>query len=219
MSAFIDLTGQKFVRLVVIEQAGKDKQGRYKWLCECDCGNKIVTNGYYLRCGDTKSCGCLNIEKIIERSTKHGHKTREKTSEIYEAWRGMIQRCTNPNNIAWKNYGGRGITVCKRWSGKNGFINFLEDMEKGWKLGLTIERRNNNGNYEPENVEWIPKIQQQRNTRRNRLITCFGKTKCLVAWAEEYNIPYGTLFARIDRLGWSTEKALTIPVKKRKGDD
>lgn len=215
MSAFIDLTGQKFGRLVVIEQAGKDKQGRYRWLSECDCGNKIVTNGYYLRCGDTKSCGCLNIEKTIERSTNHGHKTREKTSEIYEAWKGMIQRCTNPKNKAYHNYGGRGITVCNRWL--HSFENFNEDKGKDWKPGLTIERKDNEGNYEPENVEWIPREQQQRNTRRNRLITCFGKTKCLAAWAEEYNIPYGTLLARIDRLGWSTEKALTTPVRKKKG--
>ncbi len=218
MSAFIDLTGQKFVRLVVIEQAGKDKQGRYKWLCECDCGNKIVTNGYYLRCGDTKSCGCLNIEKIIQRSTKHGHKTREKTSEIYEAWSGMIQRCTNPNNKQWKDYGGRGIIVCKRWLDENGFVHFLEDMGER-PLGYTLERRNNNKGYDKENCEWATQKQQQRNKRNNRPITCFGKTQCLSAWAEEYNIPYGTLLARIDRLGWSAEKALTVPVKKRKGDD
>lgn len=126
----------------------------------------------------------------------------------------MIQRCTNPNDKRYKNYGGRGITVCKRW--RNSFEKFLEDMGEPPTKEHSIDRINNNGNYCKSNCRWVTRKEQNRNKRNNRLITYKGKTQCLIEWAEEYNINYDTLWCRIYKYGWPIEKALTTPVKKRR---
>lgn len=208
MPKLIDLTGQRFGRLVVIKWAGKDKQGNYLWLCRCNCKNEIITRGYDLKSGNTKSCGCFKIQRTIERMTKHGHSQNNKT---YVSWYAMIQRCTNLNNERYKDYGGRGITVCKRW---RKFENFLEDMgERPPKC--TIERKNNNKGYYKKNCKWATSIEQNRNSRHNCLIIYNGKTQCLAVWAEEYNILYNTLLQRLRR-NWSIEGALTTPVKHRR---
>lgn len=213
VSKSIDLFEQQFGRLVVLQRVDSSNRGRSRWLCLCDCGKEITVLGYSLRNGHTKSCGCLNIEKIIQRSTKHGHNRMGKTTGIYRSWHHMKDRCTNPNDQDWKDYGGRGITVCKEWLP---FIDFRRDMEKDWKPGLTLERIDNKLGYFKDNCYWGTRKQQARNTRRNRSITCFGKTQCLAAWAEEYNIPYGALLARIDKLDWTLKDALTIPVGQRR---
>ncbi|KKM98992.1 hypothetical protein LCGC14_1152420 [marine sediment metagenome] len=206
----IDLVGQKFGRLVVLQFIDKNKWRSSFWLCRCDCGKEKIILGDSLKNGDTKSCGCLNIEKL----TKHGHCNKNgKSSEIYAIWQSMIQRCTNPNHKAYYNYGGRGITVCKRW--KNSFENFFKDMGESPK-GYSIDRIDNDDNYCKSNCRWVTRKEQMRNTRRNRLITHKKKTQCLIEWAEETKIPYPTLWQRIFKLGWSIEKALTIPVQKRK---
>jgi len=204
----IDLIGQKFGRLIIVKYIEK-----YRYLCQCDCGNKKIVRIYDLKSGHTKSCGCLNVEKIIHRSIKHGHQRNRKATKIYNVWAAIIQRCTNANDKHYKNYGGRGITICKRW---RKFENFNEDMGKGWKRGLTIERKNNEKGYYPDNCEWVTQKEQNRNRRNNLLITCFGKTKLLIKWSEETGIPYGTLRRRIFEHYWSIEKALTMPVKKYK---
>lgn len=209
MSKLIDLTGRRFGRLTVIKRVENDKWGKSRWLCRCSCEdeNETIVLDRCLKNSQTRSCGCLQKEI----ATKHGHNRVNETTEFYKSWANMIQRCTNPKNKQWKDYGGRGIMVCKRWMK---FENFLEDMGKDWKSGLTIERIKNNKGYYKENCKWATREQQQRNRRNNRLIPCFGKTQCLAAWAEEYNIPYGTLLARINRLGWSIKKALITPVRK-----
>ncbi len=209
MPKFIDLTGQRFGRLIVIRRMDNNKWGSSRWLCQCICGKEKIILGSHLYGGNTESCGCFNKDV----HTKHGHSTRIKTTVIYAAWRNMIQRCTNPNNPRYKYYGGREIKVCKRWMK---FENFLEDMLDGWKHGLTLERKNNKKGYYKKNCKWVTSKEQGRNKRNNRLITCFGKTQCLSVWAEEYNIPYKILWDRIYKLGWSPERALTEPVKKQK---
>lgn len=198
MPQFIDLTNQKFGRLIVLEKAHNDKWGNLQWLCRCECGSEKIILGSSLRSGDTKSCGCLK--------RKHGQ-TKTKT---YKIWHYMIQRCTNPKNKSYKDYGGRGITVCKRW---RNFVNFLKDMGIP-KSGLTLDRTDNNKGYCKSNCRWATRKQQNRNSRHNHLETYNGKTQCLSVWAEEYEINHNTLYARLRR-GWSIKRALTTQVDKR----
>lgn len=124
----IDLSRHKFSRLTVIKQSGKNKHGQIMWLCKCHCGKETVVPGHCLKSGNTRSCGCLQKEIISIIMTKHGHNSKNGKSKIYQSWDDMIQRCTNPNFKQYKDYGGRGITICKRW--RNSFENFLEDMGK-----------------------------------------------------------------------------------------
>lgn len=206
MRKLVDLVGKKFGRLVVLERVENDKHGLVKWLCLCNCDNKkrIVVLSCNLKSGHTKSCGCWKIEKM----TKHGHHG----DKIYSSWDSMIQRCTNPNNDRYNNYGGRGITICKRWLN---FIDFNEDMGKSWKPGLTIERKNNDLGYCKENCCWATRTEQNRNKRNNHLETFRGKAKCIAAWSEETGIPYHIIRWRINK-GWPLERALTESVKKYK---
>ena len=124
----------------------------------------------------------------------------------------MIQRCTNPKSAKWSNYGGRGIKVCRRWCGPNGFVQFIIDMGEPPSNEHSIERKNNDGNYTPNNCVWALRTKQMRNRRNNRELAYNGKTKLLIEWAEEFNIPYKELHRRIVSRGWDTEAALTTPV-------
>ncbi len=208
MSKFIDLTGQRFGRFVVIKQTKKDKFGNRRWLCLCDCGKEKIVLVAHLRSGATKSCGCLNKEII----TKHGHNRIGKQTGIYQSWYAMIQRCTNPNHKNWKSYGGRGITVCKRWLK---FKNFLEDM-KECPSELTIERNDKNGNYCPENCRWATRKEQARNKRNSRYVTYKGKRWLFIELCEKYKMPYNIVYSRYYIHGWTLKRALTEPVKKRR---
>jgi len=206
-----DLTGQKFGRLIIINKIGYDKYCKnILWNCRCDCGKTKVIRSSSLTCGNTKSCGCLLKETTIERFTEHGHSTRTTISKTYRSWDSMIQRCTNPNSPDYKRYGGRGITVCKRWLK---FPNFLKDMEAR-PQNRTLERINNDNGYHKSNCKWASRKQQDRNKRSNRFFTFNGKTQCMSDWAKEYNIHISTFQKRL-KLGWLIEKALTTPVRKR----
>lgn len=134
---------------------------------------------------------------------KHGHGAKGRESPTYQSWLGMVQRCTNPNSGKWARYGGRGITVCERWLT---FANFLADMGER-PNGLFIERKNNDGNYEPGNCRWATRVEQARNTRLNHMLTHNGETLCLAGWAERAGIKQNTLKMRIRR-GWSVARAL-----------
>ena len=206
----IDLIGQKFGRLTVIKQMGKNRWRNIKWLCLCDCGDQSVVYSGNLRNNSTQSCGCLQKESITSRSTKHRHNKRGKETRTHRSWRHIIDRCTNPNNAHYQDYGGRGIKVCKEWLE---FINFLKDMKESPGSGYSIDRTNNNKGYSRENCRWATSKEQQRNTRNNRMETYKRKTQCIAVWAEEYGIPYNTLWSRLYMYGWSMEKALTIPIK------
>lgn len=205
MSAFVDLTGQKFCRLIVIQRMNINKWGNYCWLCECDCGQKKIISGGNLKSGAIKSCGCLQIEKV----TKHSHYENNKQSKTYTAWASMLKRCTNPNHRFYHNYGGRGITVCKKW---RKFENFLEDMGEVLE-GYQIDRIDNNKGYCKSNCRWVTSKINNRNRRNNHLETFNGKTQCVAAWAEEFDVNGDALLARLN-YGWSIEKTLTTPIKK-----
>ena len=202
----IDITGQRFGRLVVIREDGKDKRGEYYWICRCDCGNEKRVSSYKLRSGNTQSCGCLQNEMI-----KNGlHKTHGMSNDkLYIIWLNMKHRCNDPNNDMYANYGGRGIKVCDKWL--QGFESFMQwAFDAGYKNGLSIERIDVNGNYEPANCKWVTKKQQYLNRTDTHRLTAFGKTQTIKEWAEETGLKYDTIERRINQYGWSAEDAVTI---------
>lgn len=214
MAAFNDLTSQRFGRLVVLNRAATVGK-RTQWHCGCDCGNKIIAIASHLRSGHTQSCGCLKIETTINRSTKHGAKRRIKTSPEYESWRGAKARCFRTTYRRYADWGGRGITMCEEW--KNDFTAFLRDMGP-CPEGRSIDRIDNDGNYEPGNCRWATRSEQVRNSRPRkkgytkfqpcrRFIEHEGRSLSVRDWAKELGIPYGRLQTRIFR-GWPIEKAL-----------
>lgn len=209
---FKDMTGQVFGRLTVIERA-EDRQDKRRrrvcWLCKCQCGKEHIAKGEDLRSGRTTSCGCFHREMVGELGKRLGpargtHKMSY--SSECSCWKHMIQRCTNPKNERWDRYGARGIRVCERWTK---FENFLEDMGRQPFRGATIERKDNNGNYEPDNCKWATRAEQSRNKRDTVMITHDGKTMCLADWAIELGLNYNTLHNRIRVAGWPIERALT----------
>lgn len=159
-----DLVGTKFHRLTVISFVEMIGSHSY-WVCRCDCGKEKIVRKTSLTSGHTKSCGCLQREKFIEQtvrlSTTHG----KRHSKEYNSWRGMVQRCTNQKQEKYAIYGARGIKVCGRWLK---FENFYEDMGDKPSPKHSIERINNEGNYEPSNCKWATAVEQMNNTRRNK---------------------------------------------------
>jgi hypothetical protein len=158
-----DLTGRRFGRLVVI--ARSPRKGHAYWQCFCDCGNDTTVTSSALRGGRTASCGCWRVERLIERSTKHGLMPRKGRSLTYNSWSNMMRRCTNPDHPRYPDWGGRGITVCERW---RDYRNFLADMGEK-PPGTTLGRIDNDGPYEPGNCQWETHAKQARNTRSIKL--------------------------------------------------
>lgn len=210
MPKVIDLTGQYFGRLEVIRYDHTEKSGKY-WLCHCECGNTKVIKGSLLQNGHTRSCGCLVKERGHEMLTKHG--LYNVNPKLHNVWNSMKERCNNPKHHAYENYGGRGIKVCDVW--QHDFKAFLEwSMANGYAEGLTIDRINVNGNYEPSNCRWATQKQQANNTRRNKFYEFNGKKQTVTQWAEEKGIGKTTLDSRL-KAGWSFEKAITTPIDTR----
>lgn len=208
---FIDLIGQKFGRLIVVKQIGRSKTGGALWLCRCECDKEVIVQSSNLKNGHTKSCGCLQKEIV----TKHGHNRKGRKTRTYSIWEHIIQRCTNKKQKAYKNYGGRKITVCKRWSDKkNGFTNFLKDVGE-IPEDKEIDRTDNSKGYNPNNFRLVTHKENNRNKRNNRIIPFNGKKYCLAELAEEYDIDPCVLRSRL-KLGWPLRKALITPIKKYK---
>lgn len=212
MGKFIDLTGQKFGRLVVIECVGRDKHKHILWKCVCNCPNgektECIVDGGHLRTGHTRSCGCLHDELVTLRNLKHG----KYHCRLHIKWNGIKNRCYNPNSQNYEDYGGRGITVCDEWQEFEPFYEWA--MANGYDENApsseyTIERIDVNGDYEPSNCRWATDKEQANNRRNNHFITYNGKTKTLSQWEDELGIKQSTLKCRINNYNWSIERALT----------
>ena len=196
-----DMTGQQFNYWTVASRAGtmEGKAKKALWNCVCKCGTERVLAGGDLRSGHSKSCGCYQKEVVSEVNSTHGMRQ----SREYAAWCAMMTRCTNQNSIAYANYGGRGIKVCDRWKS---FENFYADM--GDANGLTLDRIDVNGNYEPSNCRWATRKEQGNNKRNNNVIEFDGKRMTAMQWSDATGIGESTIRRRL-RLGWPVEKALT----------
>lgn len=207
MGGFIDLTGQRFGRLTVVKRSENNKQGSVRWECLCECGNQKIVGGGNLRNGTTKSCGCLNKEKTTKRNKSkatHG----ESRTRLYQTWRNMIRRC-KPDSDDSKHYFDRGITIVDEWYD---FLNFKEwAMENGYSDSLTIDRIDNGRGYSPENCRWADIPTQNRNKRSNVVLSFRGEEKILTDWCKELNLNRGTVHSRLNRDGWSVERALSTP--------
>jgi hypothetical protein len=204
-------SGTRFGRLTVTGRA-PSRRGRAFWFVRCECGSSGETSGTMLRDGTVQSCGCHRSDRMALLNLTHGNAREDAETAEYRAWHGMRQRCHDPRNAGYRNYGGRGIRVCTRW--RESFAAFLEDVGPRPGPEYSLDRVNNDGHYEPGNVRWATHIEQCRNTRNNVLLTFRGETKCLAAWAEALGVAPITLRSRIDR-GWTVERALTTPVDAR----
>lgn len=174
-------------------------------LCKCDCGTEKRVGLRDLRSGATKSCGCFSRRNTLNRNLKHGHSIRGSHSSTYKAWAAMMTRCNNPNSLYYENYGGRGIRVCDRW---RAFENFLADMGECPEK-KTLDRLDNDKDYEPGNCRWATRAEQNRNQKSNLRIEFRGETMLLVDWAKRVGVNPRTLKYRIDN--WGIERALTTP--------
>ncbi len=217
MKEFKDLTGQKFNRLTVLELS--DKTNKHKdryWLCQCECKDKTIKSirEYHLIKGNIKSCGCLSREKTIE--SNKNRQTRNKYpyyKRIYSIYDGMRKRCYNENNDNYDRYGGRGITICNEWL--SDFKNFYEwAINNGYQNNLTIDRIDNDGNYEPGNCRWATIQEQCYNKSNTVYITIDGETNTILEWSNIYNLPTYVLWQRYKLYGYEEKEELFKPLKK-----
>lgn len=183
-----NLVGQRFGRLTVIERAENLKSGKVRWKCRCECGVEKIVSSQDLKRGHVQSCGCLKKEIL----TKHGMTG----TVIYGTWHAIRDRCNNPNLSSYENYGGRGIKVCERWLDFQNFYDDISKLEHFGEEGYTLDRIDNNGNYEPGNVRWANSKTQARNTRRNIIVEYEGEKMCLMDVAERSGIQYNVLWKR-----------------------
>lgn len=198
--------GQRFGKLLITDFV--DMRNRHsRWAAICDCGNTSVAWGSSLKSGHTNSCGCLRVDVGVINGNKRTTHGMTKTS-TYECWKAMRGRCEKTGNIGYKHYGGRGISVCDRWSS---FESFLADMGVA-PIGMSLDRIDVNGNYEPNNCKWSTDSEQCRNKRDNRLVTAFGKTMPMAAWSDVYGVKAAVIRQRLNR-SIDAETAVSMPVK------
>lgn len=205
----VNLIGQSFGRLTVIQAApsrrGSDGVSVTMWKCICSCGKEVEVRTKNLKNGGTTSCGCYRSEHVAKKNFKHGAALRENTSTEYEIWCGMIKRCEDPNCRSYKNYGGRGIVICDQW--RHSFASFLEDMGERPSSDHSIERIDNNGNYEPSNCKWGTAFEQSNNRRYNIIGAYNGTTAPLKTLWRKFgqHLTYSGFCARVNR-GWTLEE-------------
>lgn len=194
-----DISGMIFGQLTVLNyhELVKQLNGSRKayWDCKCSCGKRLMVKGNAMLSGNTKSCGHLKGEL-------HG----DSSSRMYNIWCKMRARCLNTSNNRFNHYGGRGISISKKWTKYSDFKDWA--LSNGYNKLLSIERINNNGNHTPSNCRWATQAEQVRNQRRSLILTHMGESMCAADWANKLGIPGSTIYSRL-RKGWSTERALT----------
>lgn len=190
-------------RWIVLEIGKKPRH----MLCLCVCGTLREVATYALQSAHSRSCGCLSRELSASRKKKWPPHSQW----LHQCWVRMRQRCNNPKDRSYPDYGGRGIRVCKRWES---FGNFLADMGEPPAGGLSIERKDNDGDYKPSNCKWATRIEQSNNRRSNRKLTLNGATLTTAQWADKLGFNRQTLYDRLD-WGWPVEKALTEPIQTK----
>lgn len=211
----LDLTGQVFGKLKVMSVAESTRHGKAQWLCLCDCGTEKILISGNLMSGASRSCGC---DQRAARE-EHNRRLREEApgerprKPEYVVWLSMKDRCHNPNGLSYPNYGGRGITVCDEW--RHSFDTFLRDMGPRPTPRHQIDRIDNDLGYEASNCRWVTPSENCNNKSTNRLITHAGQTLTATQWARKVNLPGRVILARIDKLGWPAERALTTPPQPR----
>ena len=211
----LDKTGQRFDRLLVIGEAERNRHGQRCWLCCCDCGALTTVTGCDLSTRKTTSCGCRRRDRLVERTTTHGQKTRSGPAPEYAIWTAMKGRCSDPTDPSFHNYGARGIVVCKEW--EDSFAVFLKDMGRRPSKSLTLERINNDGPYSPTNCEWASRRAQARNTRVTTMVTDGDQRVPLVdACARRGIVSAGTARWRIAH-GWAVDDAVSVAPGGRGG--
>lgn len=191
-----DLSGMKFGRLKVLRRSSLKKGKEVWWVCECECGATKTTCTHSLNAGNTRSCGCLQMDSV----TKHGHTLNGVFSRTYKTWAGMVSRCTSPADSGYSNYGGRGILVCERWLD---FRSFLEDMGER-PPNTSLDRKENSKGYSKENCRWATPKQQGRNRSDNRWVTIGNRTLCVAEWLEVTGLSRTRFLTRI-------RKGLDVP--------
>lgn len=205
---FIDLTGQRFGRLVASAYVPKNGKGKGKWLCKCDCGGTTRTAASDLKSGKSESCGCLKNEQLIKRRKTHG---MSRSGEHY-SWTAMKHRCLNPNAQEYARYGGRGITIDPRWV--NSFETFLEDMGMRPTPQHTLERIDNDKGYSKDNCKWATRLEQSRNRSSTLRYMYNGKEVPLREIAEKHGISFGMLLQRLTKQGLTLQEALERPPRR-----
>lgn len=211
MSKLSEMVGKKFGRLEVLSLEWDDSHRRTMALCACDCGNLKSARPDKIRSGAIRSCGCLQVELTIQRSTKHGLTGRCNHHPIYNSWRGMRERCESPRHKDYHNYGARGIVVCDRWMDLG---SFAADMMPTWFDGATLERIDVNGNYEPGNCKWATWAEQGRNKRNNATIIYHGKPVLVLDAARMAGLSYNAFHHRLQH-GWTPDEAIETPFGPR----
>jgi hypothetical protein len=211
MGKYQNLSGQRFGRLVVVDRAPDhvkpDGNKQTAYFCLCDCGNRRVVLAYNLKNGHTTSCGCFGLENRKSSRSKHS----ETGTRLYRIWYHMKDRCNNPKDPRYVDYGGRGISVCEEWeTSYEVFRNWA--YENGYSETLTLDRENNDLGYSPDNCRWVTPKEQANNTRKNRIITFDSESHTLSEWGDLVGIKPITIAYRL-KAGWSVESALFTPVR------
>ncbi len=204
----IDMTGERVGRLVVIRRAESRGKSTY-WLCRCECGVEKDMAASSLRTGTTVSCGCHRREQSSRMMTAMSLKHGGSRTSLYTRWREMRYRCRNKNATAYPSYGGRGISVCPEWEEFSVFQDWA--LANGYHEGLTLDRKDNDGNYEPGNCRWVDMRAQSNNRRSNRFITHNGLTMTPAQWARKLGINRSAVYSRI-RAGLPDEEVLSLVI-------
>ena len=213
----MDMNGQRYGMLTVIGHAPDGlKSGRLKgrYRLRCDCGNEVERFGVDVRNGHVKSCGCAKLAILRQSHVTHGASSMGERTLTYKTWTAMHARCRDKNHVGYAEYGGRGIRVCERWHGPDGYANFLADVGERPSVAHSIDRLNVGGDYEPGNVRWATVEEQAINKRTTRWIEACGQRLTLQQWADRIGISAGTLHYRLAS-GWPESLAVTAPPGSR----